>query len=202
MPMAAMPARRGLVTSRAMPLPSMVTTLRSATESVEETTLRKSSVSAASRLTSSPARVRAKKSISSRSRCPNTRSRRSATTFSPSRLMQKKRPAVAMASTSATAMRPRNQRSMLPESDAEKPWSIINRTATGKASVALEDSTRKPSQPAIRPRYGRRNGSRVRRAASGRGRGWESAAVSVFKGCLGGFVVGQDAPARASHRAV
>ena len=152
MPIAAKPARRGLVSASATLLPMKVTKLRSAIEALEPTTLRSSSVSADSRETSSPERVRSKNSMSSRSSRAYRLRRRSAITFSPSRLTKKKRRAVATASSTATASRPKNQRSMAAGSSPAKPRSIMKRTATGRLSVARLDSASAPSHSATRPR--------------------------------------------------
>ena len=84
MPSSANSASRGLVTASITALPSTVMVLRSATDMLEPTTLRSSSVSADSRDTSSPVRERSKNAWSRPSRWPYSARRRSATTRSPS----------------------------------------------------------------------------------------------------------------------
>ena len=58
MPTSVHAASRGLVTTSMVRLPMTITTLRSATDMLEPTTLRSSSASAVRRDTSSPLRVR------------------------------------------------------------------------------------------------------------------------------------------------
>jgi len=84
MPSSDQAASRGLVTNSIARLPTTVTLLRSATDMVEPTTLRSSSLSAVRRDTSSPLRLRSWKPAPSWIRCAYSRLRRSATTFSPS----------------------------------------------------------------------------------------------------------------------
>src|SRR3546814_7693621 len=111
---------------------------------VEPTTLRSSSVSAVRRETSSPLRLRSKNAWSSPTRCEYRRSRRSATTRSPSSETKKKRAAVASASASATANTSAKVALMLPP--PEKPWSIIRRTTSGRLRVAVLDAASDTSQ--------------------------------------------------------
>ena len=83
------PARRGLVTINITVEPTSMSRLRSDSDRVEPTTVCTSSVSAASRETSSPERVRSKKAWSRVSKCAYRRVRSLAATRSPNKVMQK-----------------------------------------------------------------------------------------------------------------
>src|ERR1700754_1983953 len=78
--------------------------------------------------------------------------------------MQKKRAAVATASTAATRNSRPKVRLMAPELDAAKPWSIIWRTAMGKTRVEPDDKARKTSHPKASARCLRTYGQRLRKA--------------------------------------
>src|SRR3546814_423940 len=153
---------------------------------VEPTTLRSSSVSAVRRETSSPLRLRSKNAWSSPTRCEYRRSRRSATTRSPSSETKKKRAAVASASASATANTSAKVALMLPP--PEKPWSIIRRTTRGRLRVAVLDAASDTSQATSRPLWRRTNGHSARRLPS-RGLGLSAASgAAVVSGARSGPV--------------
>ena len=151
MPTSAKAARRGLVTNSIAMLPITVTTLRSATDMLEPTTLRSSSVSADRRETSSPLRVRSRKPASSASRWAYRRSRRSATTRSPSSETKKKRAAVASASASGDARTAARRRDRCCRRPGEALVDHLPHRDR-QLSVAVEDAASATSQATNRPR--------------------------------------------------
>jgi len=77
---------------------------------------------------------------------------------------------VAIASTMATASKPRKLRLITAGSACAKPWSIITRTASGSDSVASEDSARKASQPKKQAAMGGKVGQQQAQCSEAAGR--------------------------------
>src|SRR4051812_42014919 len=89
-----------------------------------------------------------------------------------------------MASTAATANRPRKLALMVAALACAKPLSIITRTACGSVSVAVDETASEASQPSISRRCGFRCGSRRVKARRRRGEEGRSSFIDASPDAL------------------